>query len=169
MMATNESSTDSERTEALERVAESLSQQRQAVDQQQRPNIPRSAPPPQTPPEPSLREPELEVIDKVSSPRYPSSASRSRSLLSQLRYFGRSSGPYLAHGVLDDYAKDAAMPMDMSNSLVEDLIEREHQAAGKHCAFPPMDLVSCRLSFALLQSSRLLAQLLDERQQDEPN
>lgn len=67
MMATNESSTDTERTEALERVAESLSQQRQAIDQQQRPNIPRPAPPPQTPPEPSLREPELEAIDKVNS------------------------------------------------------------------------------------------------------
>ncbi|ORY48410.1 fungal-specific transcription factor domain-domain-containing protein [Leucosporidium creatinivorum] len=120
MMATNESSTDSERTEALERVAESLSQQRQAVGQET-PSVPRPPPPPPVTQEPPMREPELEVIDK-------------------LRYFGRSSGPYLAHGVLDDYAKDAAIPMDMSNSLVEDLIEREHQAAGKHFAFPPMDL-----------------------------
>lgn len=36
------------------------------------------------------------------------------------------------------------MQMDMSTSLVEDLLEQEYHARGKQCPFPPDDLVCLR-------------------------
>lgn len=49
------------------------------------------------------------------------------------------------------------MPMDLSASLVEDLLEREHHASSKHCPLPPADLVrspcsSLPLAYALTRT-----------------
>ena len=58
----------------------------------------------------------------------------------QLRYFGRSSGPYFAQGLAEAFAP-SGLQMDVSNSLVEDLLVASVRDRQQACELPPPDLV----------------------------